>query len=59
MSVESTSGLLSGVRDRLGRQLFARVAGPEGPSRRERIATAEGPRWFAEDRPIREVHGDA
>ena len=36
-----------------------RVAGPEGPSRRERIATAEGPRWFAEDRPIREVHGDA
>jgi uncharacterized protein (DUF2236 family) len=59
MSVESTSGLLSGVRDRLGRQLFSRVAGPEGPSRRERIATAEGPRWFAEDRPIREVHGDA
>jgi uncharacterized protein (DUF2236 family) len=47
------------VRARLGRELFARVAGPEGPSRRERIATAEGPRWFDEDRPIRAVHGDA
>jgi uncharacterized protein (DUF2236 family) len=50
---------LDTVRARLGQQLFARVAGPEGPSRRERIATAEGPRWFADDRPIREVHGDA
>jgi uncharacterized protein (DUF2236 family) len=47
------------VRDRLARQLFARVAGPEGPARRERIASAEGARWFAEGRPIREVHGDA
>ena len=50
---------VTAVRDRLGRQLFERVAGPEGPSRRERIATAEGPRWFNPDRPIREVHGDA
>lgn len=50
---------IDAVRDRLGYQLFHRVAGPEGPARRERIATAEGPRWFDEDRPIREVHGDA
>lgn len=47
------------VREQLGQLLFERVAGPEGPSRRDRIATAEGPRWFAEDRPIRRVHGDA
>ncbi|MGI8577240.1 MAG: oxygenase MpaB family protein [Nocardioidaceae bacterium] len=47
------------VRARLGQQLFARVAGPEGPQRRERIRDAAGPRWFDEDRPIRRVHGDA
>ena len=47
------------VRDRLGRQLFERVAGPEGPARRERIHSTPGPRWFDEGRPIREVHGDA
>jgi uncharacterized protein (DUF2236 family) len=47
------------VREQLGQLLFERVAGPEGPNRRDRIATAEGPRWFAEDRPIRRVHGDA
>lgn len=47
------------VRARLGARLFHRVAGPEGPNRRERIASAAGPRWFAEDRPIRQVHGDA
>ena len=50
---------LGAVRDRLGQELFQRVAGPEGPSRRDRIATAEGPRWFSDDRPIQQVHGDA
>ena len=35
------------------------VAGPEGPQNRTRIHTAPGPRWFAEDRPIRRVHADA
>ena len=50
---------LTSVRDRLGQQLFSQVAGPEGPARRLRIAAAEGPRWFADDRPIRAVHGDA
>lgn len=54
-----TSPLIDAVRDRLGKELFQRVAGPEGPSRRDRIATAEGPRWFSDDRPIKRVHGDA
>ncbi len=39
--------------------LFARVAGAEGAARRARIHDAPGPRWFAPDRPIRTVHGDA
>jgi uncharacterized protein (DUF2236 family) len=47
------------LRRQLGAQLFARVAGPEGMRRRERIHGTPGPRWFAEDRPIRQVHGDA
>ncbi|WP_232065210.1 oxygenase MpaB family protein [Mycobacterium cookii] len=35
------------------------VAGPDGPKARERIHHTPGPRWFAEDRPIRRVHADA
>ncbi|MCV7424260.1 DUF2236 domain-containing protein [Mycobacterium yunnanensis] len=35
------------------------VAGPEGPQNRARIHDTPGPRWFGEDRPIRQVHGDA
>jgi uncharacterized protein (DUF2236 family) len=35
------------------------VAGPEGPAERERIHHTPGPRWFADDRPIRRVHADA
>ena len=34
------------------------MAGPEGPSRRK-VISAGGERWFAEDRPIRRVHGDS
>lgn len=47
------------VRERLGRGLFAMVAGPEGPQNRSRIHDTPGPRWFADDRPIRRVHADA
>ncbi len=50
---------LDGVRRQLGDRLFARVAGPEGPRRRERIHGLPGPRWFPEGSPIRQVHGDA
>jgi uncharacterized protein (DUF2236 family) len=49
---------LDTLQRRLGEALFARVAGPEGRANRERFA-APGPRWFAADRPIRQVHGDA
>ena len=50
---------LTGLRERLGQGLFAMVAGPEGPRNRARIHDTPGPRWFAADRPIRRVHGDA
>jgi len=57
MSTEK-AGRLDGLQRRLGEALFARVAGPEGPANRARFDTP-GPRWFAPDRPIRRVHGDA
>ena len=50
---------VSQVRRVLGDRLFARVAGPEGPRRRERINAAAGPRWFEPGSPIQQVHGDA
>jgi uncharacterized protein (DUF2236 family) len=57
--VGSLTGRIAELRARLGADVFQKVAGDEGPSRRERIHSAPGPRWFAEDRPIRRVHGDA
>ena len=54
-----TSPVVQEVRSRLGERLFARVAGPEGPARRERIHGTPGPRWFPEGSAIRRVHGDA
>jgi len=47
------------VRDRLGAELFRRVAGPDGSKHRDRIHGTPGPRWFAADSPIARVHGDA
>ncbi len=50
---------LGDIRETLGRGLFGLVAGKDGPANRARIHDTPGPRWFAEDRPIRQVHGDA
>jgi uncharacterized protein (DUF2236 family) len=47
------------LRPRLGRIVFERVAGADGPAHHERIHQAAGERWFADDRPIRTVHADA
>ncbi len=47
------------LRNRLGELVFERVAGAEGPQRRERIHSASGARWFSDDRPIRTVHADS
>jgi len=50
---------LEQVRSRLGAMLFERVAGEEGPQRRERIHSTPGPRWFDDSSAICRVHGDA
>jgi len=55
MGLTSATGL---VRARLAAAIFERVAGPEGPERRRVIHGGGGERWFAEERPIRRVHGD-
>ena len=47
------------VRGRLAAAIFARVAGPQGHQRRALIHDQPGERWFAADRPIRQVHGDS
>ena len=51
--------LIHATRDRLGAALFAQVAGPDGPRKRERIHGRPGPRWFEPDSAIVRVHGDA
>ncbi|GAB7110246.1 oxygenase MpaB family protein [Streptomyces phaeofaciens JCM 4814] len=51
--------LTDDVRAYLGKTLFDRVAGPDGPAVRARIHGTPGPRWFGPERPIRTVHGDA
>ena len=51
--------MLTPLRTRLGSMVFERVAGSDGPQVRERIHAAPGERWFAEDRPIRQVHADS
>ena len=55
----NTSAAADLVRSRLGAVIFQRVAGPQGPARRRVIHDAVGERWFAEDRPVRRVHGDS
>ncbi|MDH6605251.1 uncharacterized protein (DUF2236 family) [Streptomyces sp. SAI-208] len=50
---------MTDLRDRLGRAVFRRVAGPDGPANRARIHDTPGPRWFGPERPVRTVHGDA
>ncbi|MCL3838112.1 oxygenase MpaB family protein [Aeromicrobium duanguangcaii] len=51
--------MIEKVRAQAGSAIFARVAGPEGPRRRERIHGTEGPRRFTPDDPIWRVHADA
>ena len=46
------------LRARIGAAIFERVAGPQGPTRRRQV-NQTGERWFALDRPIRQVHGDS
>ncbi|SEC44077.1 Uncharacterized conserved protein, DUF2236 family [Nocardioides exalbidus] len=47
------------LRDRIGAEIFRKVAGPDGPRQRERVHGTPGPRWFEPGSPIHRVHGDA
>ncbi len=47
------------IRENIASELRARVVGPNASQRTQEIMDAPGERWFAEDRPIRLVHGDA
>ncbi|MRJ99981.1 DUF2236 domain-containing protein [Aeromicrobium sp. S22] len=51
--------LFNSVRLRVGDTIFARIAGDEGPARRDRIHFSQGPRRFASDSAIQRVHSDA
>jgi uncharacterized protein (DUF2236 family) len=51
--------IVSRVRQAVSAELFRRVAGDEGPQRRDRIHLTPGPRWYAPDSAIRTVHADA
>ena len=50
---------INALRDQLGEGLRNMVVGPDAEQRTQQIMEAEGPRWFADDRPIRIVHMDA
>lgn len=51
--------MVEGVRVRVGEAIFAKVAGDEGPVRRERIHGTPGQRRFTPEDPIWRVHADA
>src|ERR1700721_2838718 len=55
----TTQSPLRAVQDALGSSLFEMIAGPDGPAARTRIHHTPGPRWFAEDRPLRRGHDAA
>ncbi|MEU4196762.1 oxygenase MpaB family protein [Kribbella sp. NPDC026611] len=50
---------LDPLRTGLARMILTKVAGPDPQAERSRVHDTPGPRWFAPDRPIRRVHGDA
>ena len=47
------------IRQRVGATIFNRIAGDEGPQRRDRIHLTEGPRRYGPESAIYRVHGDA
>ena len=47
------------IRGRIGAAIIERIAGPQVTPRRRPARASGGERWFAEDRPIRQVHSDS
>jgi uncharacterized protein (DUF2236 family) len=52
-------GAADRVRGRIGAAIFERVVGPPDPVRKRPPDRSSGERWFAADRPIRQVHSDS
>jgi uncharacterized protein (DUF2236 family) len=52
-------GAADRIRGRIGAAIIERIAGPQDPSRRRPGEPSGGERWFAEERPIRQVHSDS
>src|SRR5271169_3860789 len=52
-------GAADRVRGRIGAAIVERVAGPQDTSRQRPAGQSPGERWFAGDRPIRQVHSDS
>jgi len=52
-------GAADQIRGRIGAAIIERIAGPRAASRRHPADPSPGERWFAEDRPIRQVHSDS
>jgi uncharacterized protein (DUF2236 family) len=52
-------GAADRIRGRIGAAIIERVAGPQLTPRRRPAVPSPGERWFAEDRPIRQVHSDS
>ncbi|MEV6718339.1 oxygenase MpaB family protein [Lentzea sp. NPDC051208] len=50
--------MLEALRRQVSQGLFEKVVGPEREEHARRIHEAPGPRLFADDRPIRQVHAD-
>lgn len=59
MPNQRISDAIATVRHELSTALRSRVAGPNAHERVQQILATDGPRWFADDRPIRRVHVDA
>jgi uncharacterized protein (DUF2236 family) len=52
-------GAADRIRGRIGAAIIERIAGPRDAPRRRPAEPSQGERWFAEGRPIRQVHGDS
>ncbi|MFA5774142.1 MAG: oxygenase MpaB family protein [Ilumatobacteraceae bacterium] len=59
MTNQQIADAVARLRQEFAKGLRSRVAGPHAAERMKQILSTDGPRWFADDRPIRQVHRDA
>ena len=59
MTDQRISDAIAFVRLELSKALRSRIAGSNADERIKQILSADGPRWFTDERPIRRVHRDS